>query len=281
MKKSFFGPLRLAPHALVVLLLAAPVAQAAGERQSPIDIRPENTVFSALPPLQFAFSSDTPLEVVNTGSPDIEKNLRANVNPGEGGLTVAGREWDLVQFHFHTPSEHLLKGHATPMEMHMVFSNASDLLVVGRWIEEGSFNNALDPIFAHLPQTASETLNIDHFNLNTLLPTNLDSFRYPGSLTTPPFSENVSWVMLSQPLEMSHNQIGAFTSLFPDGDSRPVQELNDRLVHTDVPGFATAVPEPQTYAMLLAGLCLIAWSTSSRTKRQSGGGRPEFALGVA
>lgn len=280
MKKSFFGPLRLAPHALVVLLLAPPVTQAAGERQSPIDIRPENTVFSALPPLQFAFSSDTPLEVVNTGSPDIEKNLRANVNPGEGGLTVGGREWDLVQFHFHTPSEHLLKGHATPMEMHMVFSNASDLLVVGRWIEEGSFNNALDPIFAHLPQTASETLNIDHFNLNTLLPTNLDSFRYPGSLTTPPFSENVSWVMLSQPLEMSHNQIGAFTSLFPDGDSRSVQELNGRLVHSDVPGFATAVPEPQTYAMILAGLCLIAWRTSSRTRRQQRTSQ-NISLGVA
>jgi carbonic anhydrase len=269
MKRSFFRPLRLAPLALIVPLLASPVAQAAGERQSPIDIRPENTVFSALPPLQFTFKPDTPLSVVNTGSPDAEKTVRANVDFGAGKLMLSGHEWDLAQFHFHTPAEHLLKGVAAPMEMHLVFSDStsSNLLVVGRWINESnSPNSALDPIFSHLPQTTSDTLNIAHFDLNTLLPATLESFRYPGSLTTPPFSENVSWINLAQPLGLSHSQIDAFRALFPEGNAREVQPLDGRLVQTDVPGFATAVPEPQTYAMLLAGLCLIAWNTRSRTR---------------
>ena len=270
-KKSFFGPLRLAPHAFIVLLLASPVAQAAGERQSPIDIRPENSVFSALPPLQFNFNSDTALSVVNTGSPDPEKSLRANVSSGAGKLMVSGHEWDLAQFHFHTPAEHLLKGVAAPMEMHLVFSDpsSSNLLVVGRWINEGSANSALDPIFSHLPQTTSDTLNIDHFNLNTLLPANLDSFRYSGSLTTPPFSENVSWINLAQPLDLSKAQIDEFRALFPEGNARDVQDLHGRFVQTDVPGFATAVPEPETYAMLLAGLGLIILATRRQNNSRS------------
>jgi carbonic anhydrase len=271
MKKSFYGPLRLAPLALVVLL-ASPMTQAAGERQSPIDIRPENTVFNdALPPLQFTFNSDTALSVVNTGSPDPEKSLRANVNVGAGKLMVSGHEWDLAQFHFHKPAEHLLKGVAAPMEMHLVFSDpsSSNLLVVGRWIDVSSTpNSALDPIFSHLPQTTSDTLDIEHFNLNTLLPANLDSFRYPGSLTTPPFSENVSWIDLAEPLSLSQGQIDAFGTLFPNGNARDVQDLHGRLVQTDVPGFATAVPEPQTYAMLLAGLCIIGWNVRRQAGRQ-------------
>jgi carbonic anhydrase len=260
MKRAFFCSLKLSPLVLIVPLLGSPVTQAAGEKQSPIDIRPNNTVFSTLPPLQFNFSSDTALSVVNTGSPDEEKSLRADVGFGSGKLMLSGHEWDLAQFHFHTPAEHLLKGVAAPMEMHLVFSenSSSNLLVVGRWIHESnSVNNTLDPIFSNLPQSTSATLSIEHFNLNTLLPANLESFRYPGSLTTPPFSENVSWINLAQPLDLSRSQIDAFRALFPEGNTRDVQDLNGRLVQTDVPGFAPPVPEPETYAMLLAGLGLI------------------------
>jgi carbonic anhydrase len=244
-----------------------PSALATLESQSPIDFRSDSTYFGRLPALNFNLSSDTPLDVINNGSPDPEKTaVRANVNSGAGSLTLSGHEWDLAQFHFHTPSEHLLNGQASPMEMHLVFSDSNDnLLVVGRWVEAGAFNSDLDPIFSNVPQNTSETLHIDHFNLNTLIPASLESFRYSGSLTTPQFDEGVSWVMLSEPLSMSSEQINAFSSLFPEGDAREVQDLNGRIVLTDVPGFVTAVPEPETYAMMLAGLGLIA--TIARRRR--------------
>jgi carbonic anhydrase len=272
MNTSLFRLLSLAPFISALFLLPAAQANtlaenlAAMESQSPIDIRSTNTFFGNLPALNFTLSPDAPLNVINNGSPDPEKTaVRANVDTGAGSLKLSGHQWNLAQFHFHTPSEHLLNGQAAPMEMHMVFSDAANnLLVVGRWVEQGAFNSSLDPIFSHIPQTTADTLHIDHFNLNSLLPSNLESFRYSGSLTTPPFTEGVSWVQLAQPLDMSAAQINAFSSLFPEGDSRGVQALNGRIILTDVPGFVTAVPEPETYAMLLAGLGLIGFTAKRR-----------------
>lgn len=304
--------LRVAVLAAVLFLLGFNTAYASTlasnlelmEAQSPIDIRSNSTYYGNLPKLNFNLNSDTALTVINNGSPDHESTIRANVSPGEGTLLLSGHQWNLAQFHFHTPSEHLINGRASPMEMHLVFSDAANnLLVVGRDIEQGLFKNqALAPIFSDLPKTTEETLNIEHFNLNNLLPDYLGSFRYSGSLTTPPFTEGVSWVELASPLYLSGSQINAFKSLFPEGNSREIQDLNGRIVLTDVPGFvsihddsdpnllgtlipgleasvsvtadlsklATSVPEPSSYGMLLAGLAVISFIGLKRGSRLAG-----------
>ena len=281
MKTSLFRLLPLAPLVSALFLSGLPAAQARTlaeslaimEKQSPIDINAQDTKFEKLSPLQFNLSSDTTLSVINNGSPDATKTAaRANVLPGAGSVTVDGDTYKLAQFHFHTPAENLENGHKFPMEMHLVFSDASNnLFVVGRWIEQGAANSALAPIFADLPQNTTQTHVFNHFDLNALLPSNLESFRYDGSLTTPPYSEGVKWVDLAQPLQMSAAEINAFSSMFPvnplsplGGDAREIQALNGRIVLTDVPGFASAVPEPETYAMLLAGLGLIGFAARRR-----------------
>lgn len=288
MSRSRLRLLQWAPFVSALLWGGLPTAKAdvidnvlAGmEAQSPIDIRSDNTYFGRLSPLQFNLSSDTNLSVINNGAPAVDKTIRANVVPGAGSVTLDGDTYKLAQFHFHTPSEHLQNSKATPLEMHLVFADASNkVLVVGRWVNEGSFNSSLGPIFNDLPQTITDTHSVNDFNLNSLLPDNRESFRYTGSLTTPPFTEGVKWVNFEQPLEMSKTQIQAFQTLFPEGDARPVQPLNGRIILTDVPGFVSAVPEPETYAMLLAGLGLIGFIVVRRSKGGMAG--KEFMGSVA
>lgn len=266
MNKSLFRLLPLTTLMPAIFFIGLSTAQAQVDSQSPIDINGQDTKFQQLSPLQFNLSSDTTLSVINNGSPDATKTAaRANVLAGAGSLTVDGDTYQLAQFHFHTPAENLEKGRQYPMEMHLVFSDASNnTLVVGRWIEQGAANTALDPIFSDLPQNTTQTHVFTHFDLNALIPANLESFRYDGSLTTPPFTEGVKWIESAQPLQMSAAEINAFSSMFPLGDAREIQPLNGRVVLTDVPGFASAVPEPETYAMLLAGLGLIGFTARRR-----------------
>jgi carbonic anhydrase len=232
---------------LVAATLAAP---ALAQEQSPIDIRSSDAVYAVLPPLVFNYGNDVALTVLNNGAPDPEKTVRSTPT-GNNSLSISGETYNLQQFHFHINCEHLLNGQVFPMEAHFVHQSASGVYtVVGRFIEIGDENLLLKPIFDNLPQVANGTYDIASFDLSALVPTDLRSYRYAGSLTTPAYDEGVNWVVMHERLVLSQAQVDAFGALFPQGNFREVQALNGRIIQTDVRGF---VPEPATWAMLIIG----------------------------
>jgi carbonic anhydrase len=152
----------------------------------------------------------------------------------EGGdeLTIGNDTYGLVQYHFHNQSEHTVKGKHFPMEMHLVHkAESGKLAVIGVFIEEGAHNAAFDPIWNNLPdrkgvETHYPSVNVD---VDELLPADRASYRYDGSLTTPPCSEGVRWIVMTTPIQLSAEQIKAFTAIIHD-NNRPTQPLNGRPV---------------------------------------------------
>jgi carbonic anhydrase len=146
-------------------------------------------------------------------------------------ITIGDTVYNLVQFHFHTPSEHAINGELMPLELHFVHrSEAGNLAVVGVMLVEGEENPTIAELWSHLPTIATERRTIDAitFNAADLLPENVGHyFRYNGSLTTPPCSEGVLWTVLDEPITVSTEQIEAFHAVF-ELNARPVQPLNER-----------------------------------------------------
>jgi carbonic anhydrase len=239
-------------------LVCLPSLAVAGE--SPIDITSSAAYFSALPPLIFNYNGSTGLHVIDTGSPDHEASIKANVDSGSS-LTLGGVVYNLLQFHFHAAAEHLVNGYAYPMEVHLVhqqdgMSGTDGLLVVGRFIQIGAPSAALDPIFNDLATIHSTGKDIANYDLNALLPTALNTWRYTGSLTTSPYSGPVLWNVLAEPMAISQTQLDDFYGLFTSGNAREVQSLDGRTILTDIDGFA--IPEPGTFGLIGAGFGLAA-----------------------
>jgi carbonic anhydrase len=156
----------------------------------------------------------------------------------QGGdeLTIGHDIYALVQYHFHNPSEHTLKGKHYPMEMHLVHkAESGKLAVVGVFIEEGAYNGAFEPIWRNLPKQKGVETHYPsvHVDVDKLLPMTRASYRYDGSLTTPPCSEGVRWIVMTTPIQLSAQQISAFTTIIHD-NNRPTQPLNGRQVLTEV-----------------------------------------------
>jgi carbonic anhydrase len=232
----FLRKLRLALPVITTAILLSLSANAASQ-QSPLDIRSENVFFTQLPALNFSYGTPVTLDVVNVNSPSEEGTVRANVPAGAASLTVGGVTYKLLQFHFHTKAENLIDGHQAAMELHLVHqADDGTLLVVARFIEPGDASSLLSPIFSDLPQTAGQHKAVTNFSLSGLLPSDLGTWRFPGSLTTSPFAEGVLWNVLAAPLTLSQAQIDAFRALFPEGNSRHVQDLNGRAIQSDIIG---------------------------------------------
>ncbi|SDH88020.1 carbonic anhydrase [Alteribacillus bidgolensis] len=145
-------------------------------------------------------------------------------------LVIDENEYELSQFHFHTPSEHQFNGEKYDMELHLVHEDKNGkLAVIGVMLQEGEEHEELSEAWENLPasENAKDIAMDEPIDLQALLPEDQNSFHYNGSLTTPPCTEEVHWIIFEQPMEMSNEQIQGFQQIFPD-NHRPVQERNDR-----------------------------------------------------
>lgn len=175
--------------------------------------------------MSFAYDP-TPLRVLNNGH-----TVQVNYEHGST-MTVEGKTYELVQFHFHAPSEHAIDGKLCDMEVHLVHRNSEGkLAVISILMNVGRENLALREIWQNLPrQVGPENLvQRNVVNAHDFLPHNATHYRYMGSLTTPPCSEGVNWFVMSQPIEVSREQVEQFASII-GANNRPLQEVNNRLI---------------------------------------------------
>lgn len=147
-------------------------------------------------------------------------------------LDLGDDHYELVQYHFHAPSEHTIDGEHSPLEIHFVHRSAGGrLAVVGVLMEEGEHLPILDPILAALPSGPGDSRHLENleFDMNELRPMPQRYYRYDGSLTIPPCSEDVAWIIVAEPSEVSPEQLNALTSRLHD-NNRPVQALGERRI---------------------------------------------------
>jgi len=176
-----------------------------------------------LPAIQFDYKPGG-LEILNNGH-TIQVNRAAG-----SSITVGGEKYELLQFHFHTPSENTVNDTAFPIEMHLVHKNArGELAVVGVFSRAGGKNAVLEKAWEHMPRKAGDKKMITSVSINAadLLPADRGYYSFKGSLTTPPCSEGVKWMVLKTPTEVSGEQIKQFTGVIGT-NARPVQPIHAR-----------------------------------------------------
>lgn len=194
-----------------------------GETQSPVNLRETET---------------------KRGSADVQMNYRPTsftlkndghtvlAEPGNANntLTYKEEEYTLSQFHFHAPSEHLINGEYEDMELHLVHeSPEGEIVVTAFMIEEGSGTTFPSSFWDKMPssETESTASTENRLHLEELLPFSETNFQYEGSLTTPPCTEGVNWIVYGEPISVSSDQLEDFQQIYED-NHRPVQPLNGR-----------------------------------------------------
>jgi carbonic anhydrase len=198
----------------------------AGKSQSPIDVLQPSE--QDLTNILFHYQPST-VNILNNGH-----TVQVDYDPGSY-IELDGTRYDVVQFHYHAPSEHTLSGVSFPAELHIVHRSADgNLAVVGILLQEGTENAAYQPFISNLPAEPTEPKDAGvSINAIDLLPSVQTTFRYSGSLTTPPCTEGVNWLLMTTPVELSVQQLTALDSLFETGNNRPVQPINDRTLVED------------------------------------------------
>ncbi|RKS84780.1 carbonic anhydrase [Orbus hercynius] len=194
-----------------------------GRNQSPVNIT--TPIQAQTAPLEVHYGT-TSGNIVNNGH-----TVQINEGKPDDYIVVDNQQYHLVQFHFHAPSENQINGKSYPMEGHFVHSNANgDLVVMAIMFEEGPENTAADQLLARLNAKENSPEAFDNIDIKSLLPANMQYYRFSGSLTTPPCSEGVTWIVLKQPMTLSKTEIDKFTQAFKHHNNRPIQPLNGRLI---------------------------------------------------
>lgn len=204
-------------------LSPAYAACGAGQNQSPVDIATPLEAALRGPAIEY---QETGRQVHHDGH-----TLKVTFPPGNA-IVYEGERYRLRQLHFHVPSEHHLDGKAFPMEAHLVHE-AEDgrLAVLALLFEEGRATPALEALLRQAPGTAGQQVTLDEgIEADALLPEAADYYRLNGSLTTPPCSEGVLWLVAKTPLSISETQLRAMSRLLGAANNRPLQPLNARRV---------------------------------------------------
>jgi carbonic anhydrase len=228
--------------ALAATALITPAAAAAEPHQSPIHIRSRDAVTARdLPALEVDYPRQVDLRVhyVRKDEKDPagcsvrghEEVVQADVPAGAAGIRLGGTRYELAQFHFHTPAEHQLDWNRFPLEQHWVHRGPNgETLVIGLFLAPGGTGGTVqDAVLGALPEECGPDRQVTG-DLVAALPRDLSTFRYEGSLTTDPYSEPVSWLVLARHGKVAATNAKAYRHLFPEGDAREPQPLNGRVV---------------------------------------------------
>jgi carbonic anhydrase len=195
-----------------------------GKSQSPLNIKGpfEKVRYNVVPDYK-----PGPLKILNNGH-----TIQVNVAPGSK-IRIDGLAFDLLQFHFHRPSEEHINGKPSAMVIHFVHKNdAGELAVLGVLLQEGNENPGIKTLWSYAPLKEGPEVTPENvaFNPTNLLPREMEFFHYDGSLTTPPCTEKVKFFILKSQVNISKEQVTSFPFKM---NARPVQPLNERKIFSN------------------------------------------------
>lgn len=196
-----------------------------GQRQAPIHIEESAALQGPNEVLGFDYRPSTGT-VLHDG-----RTIRVEVQ-GDNLLQVRGSTWRLAYFDFRHPAEEVVNHSGFAMGVHLVHRNAQgQTAIVAVLLQPGEANPFIDRVWTYIPLDAGDSVRMpaDWLDLATLLPQDQRYYQFFGSLTQPPCTEGVLWMVLKQPVTLSPEQLRLFAQMFP-ANARPVQALNGRIV---------------------------------------------------
>lgn len=195
-----------------------------GQHQSPINITKGKKLANQTLSFHYELTAE---EIVNNGH-----TVQISITSNDDYLIFNGTKYLLKQFHFHTPSENQIEGKSFPLEAHFVHADKDGkLLVLAVMLKEGKPNREIEKAWKVVSRQQDKTVEVKSpFNITRFLPHDKSYYHFEGSLTTPPCTEGVTWLVLKEPVEVSKAQVTKFEKLLGHHNNRPIQPLNDRQV---------------------------------------------------